>query len=185
MFAAKNMNRGQRGILCAMLSNVFGAIWRRLPKGLRNRISQFGTGRFTVSVAAMMFDAEGRILLFEHVFRPSAWGVPGGFVAKGEQPDDALRREMREEANLEIDNIKLLFVRTLANLKRVEVYYQARPIGMPQPASFEIKSTAWFRLNELPPELSKDQRGLITRSVWLMKNGINGDMLHDDPRTDD
>ena len=116
----------------------------------------------------MIFDDDERILLFEHVFRAdNGWGVPGGFICKGEQPADALRREMREEANIELDNIQLLFTRTLGVIRQMEIYYRARAIGDPKPCSFEIKSTEWFPLNALPPDLSKDQRRLIDRAVQL------------------
>jgi ADP-ribose pyrophosphatase YjhB (NUDIX family) len=55
----------------------------------------------------MLFDDEGHILLLEHVFRADrGWGVPGGFINKGEQPEQALRRELREEVDIEIDDVK-------------------------------------------------------------------------------
>ena len=133
---------------------------------IRRRVSRFGQKRFTVTVAAMIFDDEERILLLEHVFRTdNGWGVPGGFVAKGEAPEEALRRELREEAEIELDNVRLLFARSLGTVKQVEIYYRARAIGQPKPSSFEIKRAEWFPLNALPPELSRDQRRLIERAV--------------------
>lgn len=36
------------------------------------------------------------------------WHVPGGKVLPSERPDEALRREIREEANIEISNERLL-----------------------------------------------------------------------------
>ena len=85
-----------------MLTNFLGAIWRQLPGGVRRRLSRLGQSRFTVTTAAFIFDDDGRILLLEHVFRPdSGWGVPGGFLSQAEQPEDGLRRELREEIGLE------------------------------------------------------------------------------------
>lgn len=114
----------------------------------------------------MLFDDEQQILLLEHVFRAdNGWGVPGGFVANGELPEEALRRELREEVSIEIDDVQLLFVRTLGFIKQVEIYYRGRVIGNPKVSSFEIKQARWFALNELPAELSKDQRRLIQRAL--------------------
>ena len=96
--------------------------------------------------------------------------VPGGFVARGEQPAEALRRELREEADIELDNLQLLFARTLGKVKQVEIYYRARAIGDPKPSSFEIKRAEWFPLNDLPPDLSKDQRRLIERALLPNEN---------------
>src|ERR1044072_4445387 len=151
-----------------MFPEVLGAIWRRLPKPIRRRVSHVGQRRVGVTVAAMISDDKSRILLFEHVFRAdNGWGVPGGFVGKREAPEDALRRELREEACIELADIKILFARTLDTVKQVEIYYLARAIGDPKPSSFEIKRVDWFALDELPPKLSKDQRRLIERAVLL------------------
>jgi ADP-ribose pyrophosphatase YjhB (NUDIX family) len=151
-----------------MLAKILGEIWRRLPVVVRLRAARFGQRRFTVTVAAMLFDDARRILLLEHVFRADrGWGVPGGFITKGEQPEDALRRELREEVSIDLDDVRLVFTRTLVNLKQIEIYYRARVVGEPKPSSFEIKQAQWFALNDLPPELSQDQRKLIARALAL------------------
>lgn len=118
----------------------------------------------------MLFDDNEHILLLEHTFRADrGWGVPGGFICKREQPEAALRRELREEVSIELDDIKFLFTRTL-NIGQVELFYRARVIGEPKPSSFEIKSAKWFPLKALPPDLSKDQTGLIERALELDEN---------------
>ena len=158
----------QHDILLAMLANILGQIWRRLPAVVRLHASKFGQKRFRVTVAVLLFDDEQRILLLEHVFRADrGWGVPGGFIGKGEQPEEALRRELREEVSIELDDVRLVFTRTLVRIKQVEIYYRARVVGEPIPSSFEIKRAQWFALNDLPPELSRDQRKLIDRALAL------------------
>jgi 8-oxo-dGTP diphosphatase len=154
-----------------MLAELLGGIWRRLPMAVRCRAAKIGQTRFTVTVAAMLFDDQGRILLLEHVFRADrGWGVPGGFVCRGEQAEEALRRELREEASIEIEDVRFMFTRTLRKLKQVELYFRARVIGIPTPSSFEIKRAQWFPLTALPPELSQDQRKLIERAMALDEN---------------
>jgi ADP-ribose pyrophosphatase YjhB (NUDIX family) len=149
-----------------MLSNILGEIWRRLPVFVRLRAAKLGQARFTVTVAVLLLDEQRGILLLEHVFRADrGWGVPGGFVARGEQPEHALRRELREEVSIEIDDVKILFIRTLVKLKQVEIYYRARVIGEPTPSSFEIKRAQWFAVDALPSELSQDQRNLVARAL--------------------
>lgn len=151
-----------------MFWNFIGAIWRRLPAIMRRHLARFGQRRFTVTVAAMLFDDNERILLLEHVFRADeGWGVPGGFISTAENPEAALRRELREEIDVEIADVKMIFSRTLGTLKQVEIYFRARVIGDPKPSSFEIKSAQWFALDQLPPDLSNDQRRLIERAMLL------------------
>ena len=149
-----------------MVSKILGGIWRRLPRFVRLRASKLGQARFTVTVAAMLFDEHRQILLLEHVFRADrGWGVPGGFVNQDEQPEQALRRELREEVSIEIADVKLLFIRTLSRIKQVEIYYRARVIGEPKPSSFEIKQAKWFPVDKLPSELCDDQRELVARAL--------------------
>ena len=151
-----------------MFTNILGAIWKYTPGTIRRRMVRMGQSRFTVTTGAMLFDDDGRILLLEHVFRPdSGWGIPGGFLSKSEQPQDGLRRELREEVSIEIDEVEFLFARTLPRPRQVEIYFRARVIGDPKPSSFEIKQAQWFTLNELPEELSNDQRRLIQRAISL------------------
>jgi 8-oxo-dGTP diphosphatase len=151
-----------------MFWNFMGVIWRRLPSIMRRHLSRIGQRRFTVTVAAMLFDDHDRILLLEHVFRADeGWGVPGGFINRAENPEAALRRELREEIGIEIDDVKMIVSRTLGTLKQVEIYFRARVIGDPKPSSFEIKSAQWFALDQLPRELSNDQRRLIERAMSL------------------
>ena len=152
----------------AMLSKLLGAIWRHLPAFVRRNAGVMTQSRFTVTVGAVLFDEAERILLLDHVFRTRAgWGIPGGCLMKGENPEDALRRELREEVAIEIANVKVIFTRTLGPPKQVEIYFRARVIGDPTPSSFEIKSAQWFALDQLPPDLSNDQRRLIERAVLL------------------
>jgi ADP-ribose pyrophosphatase YjhB (NUDIX family) len=154
-----------------MLTRILGAVWERLPGSLRRRLVRTGQGRFTATAGAIIFDDEGRVLLLEHVFRPDGgWGIPGGFLSKGEQPEEALRREMREEIGIELDQVEIMFARTLPLPRQIELYFRAKAVGTPRPCSFEIRTAEWFPIENLPAELSKDQRHLIQRALALSEN---------------
>ncbi len=149
-----------------MPTEFLGAVWRRLPGWVRRRLVRIGQRRFTVTAGAIIFDDDGHVLLLEHVFRPdSGWGIPGGFLNKGEQPEAALRRELREEIGVELERVEMLFARTLSGPRQIEIYFSARVIGTPQPCSFEIRAADWFTIDNLPAELSKDQRRLIQSAL--------------------
>ena len=62
-----------------------------------------------VGVVGVVFDQGGRVLLAEHVFRTDcAWGLPGGWLERGEDPTQAIQREIKEELNLKVQVKKLL-----------------------------------------------------------------------------
>lgn len=151
-----------------MFKRMLGALWRRAPKSLRRGLVRLTQARFTVTAGAVVADAEGRVLLLHHRFRVgSGWGIPGGFLEKGEQPEEALRRELREEVGLELESAEVAFARTLPRPEQVEIIFRCRPRRGQgaEPQSMEIKSAAWFRLEELPESLSRDQRQLIRRAL--------------------
>ena len=151
-----------------MLLNLLSSLWRHLPPWLRRRTARVGQARFTVTVGAFIFDDAEQILLLDHVFRPDGgWGVPGGFISKREQPEVALRRELREEIGIELEQLELLFVRTLPRARQIEIYFRAQAVGDPVPRSFEIRTAKWFPTGNLPHGLSKDQRRLINRAIGV------------------
>jgi len=114
-------------------------------------------------------DERGRVLLLRHVLRRgSGWGIPGGFLARGEQPEEAVRREVREETGLELERVELAFVRALGNVRQVEIIFRASMRasaieGLKK--SFEVDRAEWFEAGALPVALSEDQRRLVARAL--------------------
>lgn len=65
--------------------------------------------RHHVGAVGVVFNDEGEVLLVEHVFRPNYnWGLPGGWVERGENPADTVRREFEEELGTTLDIKQLL-----------------------------------------------------------------------------
>ncbi len=148
-----------------MLNDLLGTIWRRLPRRLRRWMVRSYQPHFAVSAGAIITNRDGQVLLLKHRFRPSpGWGIPGGFIEKGEQPEQALRRELREEAELELEDVKLFMTRAFKEPKQIEILFTARAIDDPERLSFEIQKAGWFSAGELPADLPRDQAQLIKRA---------------------
>lgn len=143
-----------------MFKQLIGKIWRKMPRFLRTKAVRLTQAKFTVSVAAVIMNSEGKVLLLDHVLRPaSGWGIPGGFINHGEQPEDALRRELREETGLELENVKLFRVRVLK--KHVEFIFTANPKGKAEVKSREILTVEWFLPENMPEEMSSIQKATV------------------------
>jgi len=153
-------------MLIGMLNELLGAVWHLVPKRLRRWGVRLSHPQFSVTAGAVITDSRGRVLLLKHRFRPgTGWGLPGGFMAEGEQPEATLRRELREEVGLEVEKVELFTTRAFNVPKQVEILFTARAIGDTNELNFEIQKAAWFFLNELPEELPKDQVQLIKRAL--------------------
>jgi len=122
--------------------------------------------RFTVTAGAIVFNDSGQVLLLKHRFRAgSGRGLPGGFLEAGEQPLDALRRELREEIGMEIKDVEVFAARSFRKPQQVEVLFRCRANGSPQPRNMEVELAQWFSLNSLPEGLPKDQRHFVERAA--------------------
>ena len=117
-----------------------------------------------VGVGAMVFDAEGRVFLAKRGPHASNergyWEFPGGKVGFGEKLVDGLRREFREEYDMDIEVVDLLSVddHILAQEKQhwVSLTYLARHTGgtprIVEPG--KCSEIGWFELTDLPTPLS-------------------------------
>jgi phosphoglycolate phosphatase-like HAD superfamily hydrolase/ADP-ribose pyrophosphatase YjhB (NUDIX family) len=68
------------------------------------------SARPIATVGALVRDDAGRVLMIRTHKWSNRWGIPGGKIRRGESSIDALRRELREETALEIDDIRFVMV---------------------------------------------------------------------------
>lgn len=145
-----------------MIGDVVGGIWKRLPRGLRLRVIRNTQTKFTASVGVIVTNPEGEVLLLDHFLRPSSgWGIPGGFIDPGEQPETAARRELEEETGIALTDIELIGIRTI--LRHIEIIFRAKTEDSPEVKSREIRALGWFRPDNMPAEFSPAQKRLVER----------------------
>ncbi|HEV8426333.1 MAG TPA: NUDIX domain-containing protein [Pyrinomonadaceae bacterium] len=150
----------------AVFPNLITRIWRSLPLRMRRWSMRLTHTRFTVTAGAVIFNDQGQVLLLKHRFRAgSGWGLPGGFLERGEQPIDALRRELREEIGLEVEDVEVYAARSFSKPKQVEVLFRARANGAVKPLTIEVERAEWFSLDSLPEGLPSDQRRYVERAA--------------------
>ena len=143
-----------------MLQKFVGKIWRKTPSFLRSWMVRATQTKFTVSVGAIVINHENKVLLLDHVLRPaSGWGIPGGFIDADESPVEAIKRELREEIGLEIENIEIFRIRTAA--RHVEILFSAHSAQQGEVQSFEIKELGWFDYKSMPERFSPIHKQII------------------------
>ena len=148
-------------------------LWRRVPPRIRRWSMRMTQTRFTVTAGALIFNEAGEVLLLKHRFRAgSGWGIPGGFLEAGEHPEQALRRELREEVGLELEQVEIFTSRTFPKPQQVEILFRAQVKNVDVgPKTMEVERAGWFSLHSLPDGLPKDQRTLIERAAAYGANG--------------
>lgn len=112
-----------------------------------------------VGVAAAVFDAWGNVLLVQRARPPRAgqWGLPGGLIDLGERLTDAVRREVREECQIEIEVGDFVAVfepiyrdaESKIEYHYVVIDYWARHVQGIATAGDDAASVAWVSLDDL------------------------------------
>ncbi len=117
----------------------------------------------TLGVRALVHDpAEKSVFLIRHTYVPG-WQLPGGGVERGETMEEALRRELAEEANISLTAPPLLrsmhFNRQASRRDHVGLYLVERfAQSAPKLPDREIAEAGFFRLDGLPGQTTPATR---------------------------
>jgi ADP-ribose pyrophosphatase YjhB (NUDIX family) len=110
---------------------LFYRVWRRLPRRVQDLLVYLGAPKVTLGVSAVIRDAQGRLLLLRHTYRRPPWGLPGGLARRGEPPEEALARELREELGTAATIGSLLHADYSVRRRHLTLYYSAAVAGSP------------------------------------------------------
>jgi ADP-ribose pyrophosphatase YjhB (NUDIX family) len=111
------------------------------------------------TASGLVLDDEGRILLARRAVEPDRgkWDLPGGFLGEGEDPRDALVRELREETSLDVEPERFfdVVVDRYGDGEDAQytlnLYWVCRVAqGDPEPAD-DVEELEWFTRDDLPP----------------------------------
>lgn len=80
-----------------------------IDAGLRNNTGTSSELPIT-TVGALIFDSAGRVLMIRTHKWSNLWGIPGGKIKFGEAAENALRREIKEETNLDVEQVRFVLV---------------------------------------------------------------------------
>ncbi len=141
-------------------------LWRTLPMWIHVLAMRLYRPKFRAAVAAMIFDEQGRILLFNHTYRKFEWGIPAGGLEYGEQPEQAIVREFFEETGMQIKVEKLLLAESSKGDHNISLIFLCKIISGTFTESSEISEMKYFDLNNLPAMMLSAEKELIQ---WAAK----------------
>jgi 8-oxo-dGTP diphosphatase len=128
-------------------------VWRTLPMWFHVLAMRMFRPKFRAAVAALIFDEQGRILLFRHTYRKFEWGIPAGGLEYGEQPEKAILREFLEETKMQIKVEKLLLAESSKEDHNISLIYLCKIVSGTFKESFEISEMKYFDVDDLPQML--------------------------------
>lgn len=133
-----------------------------------------------VSVDAVVFgyDTEEGIsvLLIKRKYEPfqKSWALPGGLVLNEESLEEAVRRELKEEAGIDVSYLEQLYSfgkpdRDPRNRVISITYYGlVRPKDYHISAQTDAEDVGWFNINKLP-KLAFDHKYIIDTAIKRLR----------------
>jgi 8-oxo-dGTP diphosphatase len=136
-------------------------IWRILPFWMQSIASAILRPHFQVAVGGMIFNDQGQLLLCEHTYRRlHPWGLPGGDLKPGEDPQDGIRREVREETGMQVQAVRLLLVESSKEVHQVALTYLCIVVGGEFVPNEEVYSIRYFDTDKLPDFFHEHQASI-------------------------
>ena len=149
-------------------------VWKALPNSeiLRGSLIWLITPKFLVGVVGVVLNHAGQVLLVKHTYRDKyPWGLPSGWLQRGERPMQALQREVKEETGMEVQVIKPLIVSGDDEWPRVDLIFLCSVKNEHFSASEEVSSAKFFNMDEIPV-IMPSQKKIIQQ---VIKNENSGD----------
>jgi len=145
--------------------------WRRnlqpLVRPLYQVYSRLSRGA-TLGVRGLVLNGAGEVLLVEHTY-VSGWFLPGGGVERGETTEQAVIRELQEEAGVRvIGRPRLVGIHANHRVFRGDhvLFYRVdtwEPCAAAEQG--EIHAVAWFAPDRLPADTSPGTRRRIEEAL--------------------
>ena len=123
-----------------------------------------------ISPAVIVLVTKGdKVLLQRNThYRGVVWSLVAGFVDPGESLEDAIRREVREEASIEVKDIRYFGSQTWPFPSNIMIGFRAEyASGELTPDGEEVVESGWFDREHLPeiPRHGSIARGML--DSWI------------------
>jgi len=122
------------------------------------------------TIGALIFNPSGEALMIRTHKWSNLWGIPGGKIKWGEPSEEALRREIKEETDLEITDIRFVLVQDCIHSKEfyrdahfILLNYTCRCAGEPRVRlNEEAREFRWLAIEAaLEMEINQPTRKLL------------------------
>lgn len=137
--------------LLVVIPSLKYQIYKALPVSARFWISSAASDKFLVGMIFFVEDND-RLMLVRHTYQ-DRWGLPGGWMEKGESIEEAAQREFHEEFGIQADQAKILRVQAVKSKPVIDIALSLHLAGTPTPDQLEVKQIQFFPLNALPPDI--------------------------------
>lgn len=144
-----------------VVSSIASKVWKRLRGKAQWWVLWLVHDKFMIGMTGVCFDPDHRVLLLRHRYWRYSWGLPSGYLARGETILEGFARELAEETKLVAVAMHLCEVRA-GYQTRLECIVRAEVDGSAVVSDgAEVLQGEYFQVDALPDGLLPSHRELI------------------------
>lgn len=109
------------------------------------------------TASAIITNSQGQLLLVKRNMNPRKgyWDLPGGFLEEGEDPIKGLKREMKEElnVNVKVGSLVGIYIDDYScsyQSKTLNIAYVAKPLKGKMTPMDDVSEIKWFSKTKIP-----------------------------------
>ncbi len=120
-------------------------------------------------VSVVVTDINDAVLLLRHSYGPDVWSLPGGGLGRNEDPENAARREIKEELGVTLKGLTFqgTLEETISGSPHTAYLFSAVCDEQPEPDMREVIEARFFPQHSLPEPLSRFSRERL--SIWQQR----------------
>lgn len=140
------------------------SLWGHLPFSWKLLLNKWVNDRFLVGLIGVVLNERRELLVLKHSYRPELpYGLPSGWLEKGESLADSFRREVREECGLDVSVGRVLHVEARERPTRIDIWLLCDLEGGQFRPSDEVTEGGFFPRDALPG-IPREQREFLARN---------------------
>ncbi|MCU0948431.1 MAG: NUDIX domain-containing protein [Porphyrobacter sp.] len=116
--------------------------------------------------SVILTNSAGEVLLLRHSYGPPVWALPGGGLARDEDPLEGARREVFEELGLTLGDMVPIAVieEVISGSPHTAHVFAATTAAAPRPDGREIIAAQFFAPDALPPDIGRTTAARL--AIW-------------------
>jgi 8-oxo-dGTP diphosphatase len=146
------------------MSGILARIYRAIPRPVARALLWAANPKFNIGAVGLFVTDDRRVLVLKHTYRHGTpWGLPGGYLQRGETAEAGVLRELREETALSATITGVLCMDDVDRFQREVVFVGRIDASQTPRLNHEILEARFVAPDQLPADMLPRHVRLVER----------------------